>query len=270
MRLHSLPFTVAVAATAIQGSSALVSHHSGRANGKALSATNNVNGVPYGSPDKEIKCAFFRAINPRTDTYLNFREDVEKEGLAGDLIDGFAWPMIYIQQGAEKSLEEGVGLNTSDLDGYVEGVLSHKDLMWPHRTEVADFLAARKAEDGTIHAKDVYDGKAFAAKKYKMRITIASFLEIPLVFLKCGGNADTGRVPLKSILEFYSGEPPSTEGKMTSEGLRKVLKALGWRRKISGFWPNVLKLPFTKGFRTFLSAMKMTSGEMQEKLGVPK
>ena len=38
----------------------------------------NPNGVSSGTPDPKIKCAFFRVVNPRTDSYANFREDVDK------------------------------------------------------------------------------------------------------------------------------------------------------------------------------------------------
>jgi hypothetical protein len=79
----------------------------------------------------EIKCAFFRAINPRTKTYKEFREDLDKGGLDPELTDIFGWPMVFLQQGPVKSLLFGAGLDTLNLDGWVEGVLSHKDLMWP-------------------------------------------------------------------------------------------------------------------------------------------
>jgi hypothetical protein len=93
----------------------------------------NSNGVPYGEPDPEIKCAFFRVINPRAKTYKNFLKDVDKGRLDSDLIGESGWPLLYLQQGADKSLLEGAGLDTSDLDGYVVAIMSHKDLMWPHR-----------------------------------------------------------------------------------------------------------------------------------------
>lgn len=230
----------------------------------------NANGVPFGSPDKKIKCALFRVINPRTDTYANFREDVDKGGLETTAIDNVGWPMrIFIQQGPHGSLVNGKGLDTNDLDGYVNGLLSHDDLMWPYRDEVADFLKERVADDGTIHAKDVYDGKMFAAKKYNMTISIASYLEVPLVFLKCGGDADTGRVPLKSILEFYDGVPPSTDGRVVGPDMKKVLKSLGTRRRLRAWIPNVFKLLFTKGFPEFLVGAGLAkSGKMQKKLGL--
>ena len=117
---------------------------------------------------------------------------------------------------------------------------------------------------------DIHAGKKIAAKKNKMSLSLASYLEIPLVFLKCGGNADTGRVPLKSVLEFYEGKPPSIDGQITKAGLDKVLKSLTWISKIQQF-PNAVKLLCTSGIVKFVFAVILTkAGVMQEKLGVPK
>jgi hypothetical protein len=114
------------------------------------SLAKNVNGVPYGESDPKIKCAFFRAFNPRTEKYMGFRVDVDKAGLDPDMIDDSGWPMIFIQQGARKSLLEGAGLDTSDLDGYLDGLLSHQDLMWPHRAEIAALLEKKQDASGII------------------------------------------------------------------------------------------------------------------------
>jgi len=37
--------------------------------------------------------------------------------------------------------------------------------------------------------------------------------------LKCGGSLDTGKVPLASVLEFFDGKLPTTDGRISSEGL---------------------------------------------------
>jgi hypothetical protein len=139
------------------------------------------------------------------------------------LIDQSGWPGIYIQQGSEKALIEGVGLDTHNLDGIVEGLLSHEDLMWSHRAEIAEFLKEKQDENGTISPGDLYEAKKFTSNTfYDMDVTFGSYNEIPLIFLKCGGSAETGRVPLKSILEFFDGEPPSTDGRITQDGIEKV------------------------------------------------
>jgi hypothetical protein len=146
-----------------------------------------------------------------------------KGGLDPDLIDTACWPGIYLQQGYKKSLIEGVGLDTQDLEGIVVGMLSHKDLMWSHRAEIAKFLEEKQDENGTISPGDLYEAKKFTSNTfYDTDVTFASYNEVPLVFLKCGGSVETGRVPLKSILEFFDGEPPSTDGRITKDGIDKV------------------------------------------------
>mmetsp|Transcript_20618 Transcript_20618/g.44789 ORF Transcript_20618/g.44789 Transcript_20618/m.44789 type:complete len:175 (+) Transcript_20618:229-753(+) len=131
--------------------------------------------------------------------------------------------MILVQQGARKALVEGAGLDTSNLDGHVDGVLSHKDLMWPHRAEIAKLLKKKKDDSGTISVEDLYDAKRFTADQYSMKeVSFGSYNEIPLIFLKCGGNADTGRVQLDSVLEFFDGKQPTNSGRISAVNMGKV------------------------------------------------
>lgn len=176
---------------------------------------------------EEIKCAFFRAINPRTKTYKEFREDLDKGGLDPELTDIFGWPMVFLQQGPVKSLLFGAGLDTLDLDGWVEGVLSHKDLMWPYRAEVAEFLKAKVDKNGQITVMDMWEAKKFTTDKHNMgTITFASYNEIPLIFLRNGGDTTSGKVSLEPILQFFDGNDPGTLGRVTQDGLTKVTAML--------------------------------------------
>lgn len=160
-------------------------------------------------------------------------KDVDKSGLDPDLIDAVGWPAIVVQNGAYEALGKGVGLDTNHLDGYIDGFLSHQDLYWPFKEEMFELLRKREAADGTITAMDIYDGKNFiATDKYDMDMTWGSYLEIPLVFLKCGGDANTGKVPLKSVLEFFNGDPPSSSGRIDQAGLSKVLGMLEENKKV--------------------------------------
>jgi len=212
---------------------ATVTSHARSKRFTALSVEKNANGVPFGEPDKEITCAFFRVINPRTDSYKNFREDVDKGGLDPDLIDGVAWPAINVQKGNWAALGKGASLDTNDLKGLIDGFLSHQDLYWPHKEAMFELLKKREAADGTITVLDIYDGKNFVATdKHDMDLTTASFLEIPLVFLKCGGDPDTGKVLLKSVLEFYNGDPPSSSGRIDKVGVDKVMEILRENEKV--------------------------------------
>uniref|UniRef100_A0A7S2UQX8 Thioredoxin-like fold domain-containing protein n=1 Tax=Attheya septentrionalis TaxID=420275 RepID=A0A7S2UQX8_9STRA len=175
----------------------------------------------------EIKCAFFRAINPRTKTYKEFREDLDKGGLDPELTDVFGWPMVFIQQGPVKSLLFGAGLDTLDLDGWVEGVMSHKDLMWPYRAEVAELLKAKEDKNGQISAMDIWEAKKFTSTKHNIgTVTFASFNEIPLIFLRNGGDVTSGKVNLEPVLQFLDGNDPGTLGRITKDGLAKVTAML--------------------------------------------
>ena len=176
----------------------------------------------------QIKCAGLRAINPRTKTYKEFREDLDKGGMDPDLLDLAGWGMIPVQQGFFKAFFKGVGLDTLDLDGYVERNLSHKDLMWPYREEVAALLKSKADENGQISVLNLWEAKRFTTDKYDKggAITFASYNEIPLIFLRCGGDTSTGKVDLKPVLDLFDGKDTGPLGRCTVKGFKEVLKIL--------------------------------------------
>jgi hypothetical protein len=109
----------------------------------------------------------------------------------------------------------------------VEGVLSHKDLMWPYRAEVAEFLKAKADKNGQISVMDMWEAKKFTTDKYNMgTITFGSYNEIPLIFLRHGGDVTSGKVNLAPILQFFDGNDPGTLGRITQDGLDKVTAML--------------------------------------------
>ena len=97
--------------------------------------------------------------------------------------------------------------------------------MRPHREKVAEFLKGKQADDDTVSPVDLFDAKKFTSSTfYDMdAVTYGSYNEVPLIFLKCGGSVDTGKVPLASVLEFFDGKPPSTDGRISQERLKRVL-----------------------------------------------
>lgn len=192
----------------------------------------NQNGVPHGQPDPKLKCALFRALNPRTETYQEFCEDVGSV-LEPELIDAVGIPLMRLQKGPVRFLMDESGPNTSKLDDHADGLISHKDLMWEHRAEIADLLEERSNKsDNTITPLDIWYAKKLAAekstKKYNSEhgISFGSFVEIPLIFLFCGGNVYTGKVNLDDVLEFFDGKMPTNRGFVTRKDVRKVVSLL--------------------------------------------
>ncbi|GFH59802.1 predicted protein [Chaetoceros tenuissimus] len=182
----------------------------------------NNNGIPFGKPDPSIQCAFFRVLNPRTANYKVFREDGVRGGLDKILMDTFGWGSIVNQQGLITSLFRKKALDTSDLDDI--SIASHKDLMWPYRAELATILLqSRKDDKGDIGLKDLFHIKKLTADKEKMRMTFASYNEIPLIFLYCGGDTKTGRVSCQGVVDFLNGVPPETTARISLVGVLKVI-----------------------------------------------
>ena len=156
--------------------------------------TKNPNGVEFGTPDLEITCPFHRAFNPRTTSYKEFRADIAKVGMPPLLTDVFAWPAIALQHGFFKALFFRKSLDTTQLSGILDGIQSHKDRMWSYREELNKVLEGRQSIDGTIGVDDLYLIKEMATKKENMEyMSHASYNEIALVFIICGGDVETGR-----------------------------------------------------------------------------
>lgn len=139
-------------------------------------------------------------------------------------MDTFGWGSIANQHGLIKSLFRKKALDTSDLDGI--SIASHKDLMWPYRAELATILQSRKDDKGDIGVKDIFDIKQITADKENMRMTYASYSEIPLIFLYCGGNTKTGRVSCQAVVDFLNGIAPETTARVSDEGIGKVRSML--------------------------------------------
>ena len=63
--------------------------------------------------------------------------------------------------------------------------------------------------------------QVFTAKKYNMRVSFGSFNEVPLIFIKCGGDLDMdsstyGRVCLENVLLFFNGDAPLKSNNLQS------------------------------------------------------
>ena len=63
--------------------------------------------------------------------------------------------------------------------------------------------------------------QVFTANKYSMPVSFGSFNEVPLIFIKCGGdlNKDSstyGRVPLENVLLFFNGDEPLKSNNLQS------------------------------------------------------
>jgi hypothetical protein len=92
-----------------------------------------------------------------------------------------------------------------------------------HVALVAEFLKAKADKNGQISVMDMWEAKKFTSDKYNMEpITFASYNEIPLIFLRNGGDVTSGKVNLEPVLQFFDGNDPGTLGRVTQDGLTKV------------------------------------------------
>mmetsp|Transcript_6607 Transcript_6607/g.16414 ORF Transcript_6607/g.16414 Transcript_6607/m.16414 type:complete len:310 (-) Transcript_6607:282-1211(-) len=193
--------------------------------------------------DERSKCAFFRVINPSSTSFKAWAADVDAGGIDATLATVFAWPLAALQNGVLRSMFTDAGIDIYNIDGYLDGILSHKDLMWPYRDEVASVLRKDKDKDGTVHINDIYAAKVFTANKYSMPVSLGSYLEVPLIFIKCGGDLDKdsstyGRVPLENVLLFFNGDEP-----LKSNNLQSSQINFGTLRTAMSFTPPIPQAP---------------------------
>jgi hypothetical protein len=98
---------------------------------------------------------------------------------------------------------------------------------------------------------DIWEAKKFTADKCNMeQVLHGSYNKIPLIFLKCGGNRDTGRAQLDSVRGFFDGKPPINGGRIDKVGMGKIYAMLPQPatdiKESTKDLPGLFKLGFAK------------------------
>mmetsp|Transcript_3033 Transcript_3033/g.10926 ORF Transcript_3033/g.10926 Transcript_3033/m.10926 type:complete len:246 (-) Transcript_3033:950-1687(-) len=196
-------------------------------------------------PDPAIKCPFYRLNLPSQDNFVQFVKDMDAGGLDVPLTIAFGVPFVILQQGLLKFITKFPGPNWYEFDGIIPHVLSHEDLCLPHLPEVQKFIRDKKDADGTISLRDLYDMKVYVSKTfYNMQVTFASETEIYLIFLRCGGDVETGRVDAEDCLLLLEGYEPKNSGKVTYGAIKKIEEFRDWEP--ASVWKSLttdMKLP---------------------------
>jgi hypothetical protein len=108
----------------------------------------------------------------------------------------------------------------------VPGV-SHTDLYRAYLPEVRA-KATRAAVAGQITLQDLVSIKEWIAKSEGVPVIVSSQIETALLFVRAGGDLQTGLVDLESVLTLLDGRQPTGFGKVTIGRLKRARHMARW------------------------------------------
>lgn len=158
-----------------------------------------------GQPDETIKCAFLRMVVPDTTNMFTFLSDVVASGLDSPGAVQVANLVVSLQQG-NKALVEGKAPDIYRL-AEVPGI-SHLDLYLPFIENVTAMLEKAENAAGEVTLQDLIDVKVWIAKQVNVLVSAASQTETEILFIRAGGNLQTGTIPTTDVLALVQGFPP--------------------------------------------------------------
>ena len=137
-----------------------------------------------------------------------------------------ATQITWKQQGIRPALR-GHAPDLHALDR-VPGV-SHIDLYNTHRDNVGDRLTEAEVE-GRMTLQDLVEVKEWIAAMEGVEVIESSRIETALLFIRSGGDAETGTVATADVLTLLDGAAPAVRGDVTIASLRRAQKTARWTR----------------------------------------
>lgn len=175
-------------------------------------------------PDRAIKCAFLRMAPPDTSNLWRFARDCQKNGLG--LLEGLlVGAQVVAGQKGLLALLRGQAPDLYHLDE-VKGV-SHKDLYLPYLPEVKTKVNAL-SRNGQISLQDLADIKESIATQEKVSVSPASKMETIILFIRAGGDLDSGLIDADDALRIIEGYEPKKNGVVTLSTLKQAAKLATW------------------------------------------
>lgn len=175
-------------------------------------------------PDPAIKCPFLRMAPPDTSNLWRFARDCEKNGL-GFLEALAAGGRVVQAQKGLLALLRGQAPDLYRLDE-VKGI-SHKDLYLPYLPQVKTKVQAL-SRNGQISIQDLADIKEWIAAQEGVSVTRPSKIEAIILFIRAGGELDTGLIDADDALRMIEGYEPKKSGVVTFNTLKQVAKRITW------------------------------------------
>jgi hypothetical protein len=175
-------------------------------------------------PDTAIKCPFLRMISPDTSNIWRFVGDCHKNGVA--LLEAFAATgLVVVRQKGWLAFLRGEAPDLYRLD-QVRGV-SHEDLYLPYLPQVKAKVQAL-SRNGQISMQDLADIKEWIAAQEGVSVSSASKLETVILFIRAGGELDSGLIEADDALRMIEGYEPKKNGVVTFGSIKQARKLITW------------------------------------------
>jgi hypothetical protein len=139
----------------------------------------------------------------------------------------FVTCQVTIQQKGLMALLRGEILDLYRLDE-VPGV-SHTDLYSRYLPQ-ARAQAEAAAVDGQITLQDLVAIKEWIAKQEKVGIMDSSKIETALLFVRAGGNLQTGKVGVADVFTLLQGQRPTGDGEVNFSTLNRARGMARWSK----------------------------------------
>lgn len=178
----------------------------------------------HAADSPEIKCPFLKFVQPATTSLSAFAQDAEKAGMDYWMAIGVAMQVTWQQKGMLAALSGEV----PDLYALerVPGV-SHCDLYTSYIPELRE-MARDLDQEGTLHLQDLVSMKQWVAREEQVEIIESSRIETALLFVRAGGDFETGRVNTENVFAVLEAIGPENPGLVTIERMNRARDMADW------------------------------------------
>jgi hypothetical protein len=191
---------------------------------QANSSSTASNKSAESKPEAAIKCAFLRMAPPDTSNMWRFARDCQKNGLG--LLEGLAvGGLVVVGQKGKLALLRGEAPDLYSLDK-VKGV-SHEDLYLPYLPQVKAKVQAL-SHNGQLSLQDLAEIKEWIAAQEGVSVSSASKLETVILFIRAGGELDSGLIDADDALRMIEGYEPKKSGLVTFGSIKQARKLIAW------------------------------------------
>ena len=189
----------------------------------SLAASNN---RQESKPDPAIKCPYLRLIQPDTSNTWRFTRDCQKNGMSLFTALGITAGTVILQKGkGPLALLRGQAPDLYRLDEVK--LISHKDLYLPYLPQVKEKVQAL-SRNGKISIQDLADIKQCIAAKEGVPVIRGSKIQVVLLFIRAGGDLDTGLIDADDALRMIEGYEPKKSGVVTLGAMKRARKLITW------------------------------------------
>ena len=188
----------------------------------SLTASNN---REESKPDPEIKCPFLRMFVPNARNTWQFARDCQKNGMG--LFAAFAVTAgtVVLQKGVWPLLRGDVP-DLYKLDEVKS--ISHQDLYLPELKFVEEKVKAL-SNNGQISIQDLADIKESIAAKKGVPVITGSKGQAVLLFIRAGGDLDSGLIDADDVLRMIEGYEPKKSGVATVWSMARGKRLINWK-----------------------------------------